>query len=63
MSNAEALAAATSVAAEACGLGDRKGAAQAGKDADLLAVGGDPTRDLAALLDVRAVFRAGRRAS
>jgi imidazolonepropionase-like amidohydrolase len=63
MSNAEALAAATSVAAEACGLGDRKGAAQAGKDADLLAVGGDPMRDLAALLDVRAVFRAGRRAS
>jgi imidazolonepropionase-like amidohydrolase len=63
LSNAEALRAATSVAAEALGVGERKGALQKGKDADLLAVGGDPTIDLAALLDVRAVFRAGRRVS
>jgi imidazolonepropionase-like amidohydrolase len=61
LTNAEALSAATSVAAEACGLGDRKGAVQVGKDADLLAVAGDPTTDITALLDVRAVFRAGRR--
>jgi imidazolonepropionase-like amidohydrolase len=61
LSNAEALAAATSVAAEVCRVGDRKGALRVGLDADLLAVGGDPLRDLAALLDVRAVFRAGRR--
>jgi imidazolonepropionase-like amidohydrolase len=61
MTNAQALSAATSLPAEACGLADRKGAVQAGKDADLLAVGGDPTVDLAALLDVRAVFRSGRR--
>lgn len=61
LSNAEALAAATSVAAHVCGVGDRKGALQAGKDADLLAVGGDPLRDLAALHDVRAVFRNGVR--
>jgi imidazolonepropionase-like amidohydrolase len=59
LSNAEALAAATSVAAEVCGMGDRKGTLQAGKEADLLAVGGDPLGDPAALLDVRAVFRRG----
>jgi imidazolonepropionase-like amidohydrolase len=61
LTNAEALAAATSVAADACGVADRKGAIQVGKDADFLAVGGDPTLDIAALLDVRAVFRAGQR--
>jgi imidazolonepropionase-like amidohydrolase len=61
LTNAEALSAATSVAAEACGLADRKGALHVGKDADLLAVGGDPTVDLGGLFDVRAVFRAGRR--
>jgi len=61
MSNNEALAAATSVAAAVCGVGERKGALQAGKDADLLAVGGNPLADIRALLDVRAVFRHGMR--
>jgi imidazolonepropionase-like amidohydrolase len=61
LSNVEALAAATSVGAEACGVGDRKGSVKPGKDADLFAVSGDPTRDLGALLDVTAVFRAGQR--
>jgi imidazolonepropionase-like amidohydrolase len=61
LSNAEALSAATSVAAVACGVGDRKGTVQVGKDADLVAVGGDPTLDLNALRDVRAVFRGGQR--
>jgi imidazolonepropionase-like amidohydrolase len=61
LTNVEALAAATSVGAEACGVADRKGSVKPGKDADLLAVSGDPTRDLAALLEVAAVFRAGQR--
>jgi len=61
LTNAEALRAATSVAAEACAVADRKGTLTAGKDADILAVGGDPLADLGALLDVRAVFRAGQR--
>jgi len=61
LTHAEALAAAMSVGAEACGVGDRKGAIKAGKDADFFAVQGDPTRDLGALLNVTAVYRAGRR--
>ena len=60
-SNTEALAAVTRTAAEACGLGARKGRLAPGYDADLLAVTGDPTADLRALLQVRAVIRAGRR--
>ena len=59
--HAGAIAAATSVAADACGLGGRKGRIAPGHDADLLAVHGNPLQDLAALLDVRAVFRAGQR--
>lgn len=58
---ADALAAATSRAAAACGLSGRKGRIQPGADADFLAVAGDPGRDLAALRSVRAVFRAGVR--
>jgi imidazolonepropionase-like amidohydrolase len=58
-SNPEALAAATGWAAAGCGLGGRKGRLLPGFDADLLAVAGDPVQQLGALLDVRAVFRAG----
>jgi imidazolonepropionase-like amidohydrolase len=60
MSNVEALRAVTSVAAQACGVGDRKGAIAAGMDADLLAVEGNVVEDLAKIHDVVAVFRAGR---
>jgi imidazolonepropionase-like amidohydrolase len=49
------------VAADACGLTGRKGRLLPGHDADVLAVEGDPTVRPSALLDVRAVFRAGRR--
>jgi imidazolonepropionase-like amidohydrolase len=56
-----ALRAVTADAAAACGLGASKGRVAPGYDADLLAVAGDPTTDITALRDVRAVFRAGRR--
>jgi imidazolonepropionase-like amidohydrolase len=59
LSNAEALTAATSVAAEACGVADRVGTIDIGKTADLLAVQGDPLRDISAIHNVRAVFRRG----
>lgn len=61
LSPVEALRAATSAAAAACGLEGRKGVLAPGADADVVAVGGDPLADLAALHDVRAVFRAGAR--
>lgn len=49
MAAADALASATSVAARACGLGDRKGRVRTGYDADLVVVDGDPFTDMAAL--------------
>jgi len=61
LTNAEALRTATSVAAEVCGIADRKGRIAAGLDADILAVGGNVLLDLDALDDVRAVYRAGMR--
>ncbi|MEU8918658.1 amidohydrolase family protein [Streptomyces nigrescens] len=60
LTNAEALASATSLAAEACGLADRKGRIAVGYDADLIAVPGNPLHHLDTLLDIRAVIRAGR---
>jgi imidazolonepropionase-like amidohydrolase len=60
LTNAEALASATTVAAEACGVADRKGRIAAGFDADLVAVVGNPLHHLEALLDVQAVIRMGR---
>ncbi len=60
-STVEALRTVTSLAAQACGVGERKGRIAPGFDADLLAVDGDPLTDLAALHAVSAVFRAGAR--
>lgn len=57
----EALAIATSLAAEACNVSDRKGQIKADMDADLLAVTGNPIDDLNRLRDIRAVYRAGIR--
>jgi imidazolonepropionase-like amidohydrolase len=55
------LTSVTRLAAESCGVGHRKGRIAPGFDADLLAVHGDPTADLAALTQVAGVFRAGTR--
>ncbi|MFJ8295389.1 amidohydrolase family protein [Streptomyces sp. NPDC094447] len=55
----EALRAATSTAAEACGLA-RKGRVAPGFDADLLVVTGDPLRDITTITAVVAVYRGGR---
>jgi imidazolonepropionase-like amidohydrolase len=44
-----------------CRIQDDTGTLEAGKCADLIAVGGDPTRDMAALHDVRLVVRQGLR--
>jgi imidazolonepropionase-like amidohydrolase len=57
---AAALTSATSVAAEVCGVAQRKGRLRAGLDADLLVVNGDPVRDIGALRRVAAVLAGGR---
>ena len=59
MSNAQALRANTSVAADVCGLGDRKGTIEVGKDADIIAVSGNPLDDITCLQGILAVIVAG----
>jgi len=59
MSNAEAIAAGTSGAAESIGLGDVAGRLEPGRPADVLAVAGDPVADLKALWDIRDVYQNG----
>jgi imidazolonepropionase-like amidohydrolase len=59
MSPAEALWAMTSRAAQACGLGHRKGRIAVGFDADILAIDGNPLEDLAAIRRLRAVYASG----
>jgi imidazolonepropionase-like amidohydrolase len=60
MTPADALASATSIAAEVCGLGHRKGSVQPGHDADLLVIDGDPLTDIAALTRVDTVILNGQ---
>ncbi len=55
----DAIVSATSAAANALGLGGRTGAIATGLDADIIAVSGDPLRDITALQHVRFVMRAG----
>ncbi|MFD9962067.1 amidohydrolase family protein [Amycolatopsis sp. NPDC058986] len=61
ISPVEVLATVTGLAADSCGVGDRKGRVRAGSDADFVAVSGDPGEDLGALRSVVAVYRAGQR--
>lgn len=59
-SAAAGAASATSLAADACGIGDRKGRLLAGFDADILVVDGDLRTDIQCLEAVRAVVLGGR---
>lgn len=61
LDSATALRLATSTAAEACGVGRRKGRLAPGFDADIVAVEGNPLLDLTALQRVNAVFARGVR--
>jgi imidazolonepropionase-like amidohydrolase len=55
-----AIVSATSLSAAALGLGDRIGAVAPGMEADLIAVDGDPLRDVTALQRVVFVMKGGR---
>ncbi|MDP8922917.1 MAG: amidohydrolase family protein [Chloroflexota bacterium] len=59
MTPARALVAATRSAAEALRLEKVVGTLEPGRYADLIAVGGDPTRDIHALYDLRLVVKGG----
>jgi len=56
----QAIQAATMVAAQVLGLADQIGSVEAGKQADLILVEGDPLADVRALRRLRAVIQAGR---
>jgi imidazolonepropionase-like amidohydrolase len=56
----DAITSATSLASESLGLGDRVGTIAAGYEADLIAVDGDPLRDINALSHVVFVMKSGR---
>ena len=59
MTNAQALTATTAVAAEICGIADTTGTLEPGKDADFVAVRGNPLENINAIHDVAAVFVKG----
>jgi len=60
MSNAQALEAATRIAAQACGVAPLVGTLEPGKEADLLVVRGNPLEDIEALARVAAVYSGGK---
>jgi imidazolonepropionase-like amidohydrolase len=61
VSTADVVASATTIAAAACGLTDRKGRLAPGLDADLLLLDGNPLADITTLRNVEAVYLRGRR--
>jgi imidazolonepropionase-like amidohydrolase len=56
----DAIVDSTSTNAEALGLGDQVGAIVPGMEADIIAVAGDPVKDINALRDVRFVMKGGK---
>jgi imidazolonepropionase-like amidohydrolase len=61
MSTMQALQASTRTAAEACGILDKAGTLEAGKEADVLVVEANPLDNIRNLREVVAVFKAGVR--
>jgi imidazolonepropionase-like amidohydrolase len=55
-----AVVSGTSLSAESLGMGERIGSIAEGMDADLIAVAGDPAKDITALRRVAFVMRAGK---
>jgi imidazolonepropionase-like amidohydrolase len=60
MTNMQALSAATGIAASTLGIDGHVGTLEAGLDADVLVVAGDPLQDLSVLRDVQLVLQGGQ---
>jgi len=60
MSPSQAIQAATTVAAEMMGWQDRIGSIEKGKFADIIAVSGDPLKDITELERVKFVMKGGQ---
>ena len=56
----QAIKAATSMSAEACGVADKLGTVEVGKIADLIVVGADPLEDITNLRKLQMVFQDGK---
>ena len=61
LSYGDAIVAGTAGAADSIGVGGMSGRLMPGRQADMLVVRGDPTREITALWDVLDVYQAGRR--
>jgi imidazolonepropionase-like amidohydrolase len=61
MASLDVLRAVTSLAAQACRLGSRKGRIATGYDADMVVLRSNPLRGVGALREIAAVYRSGRR--
>jgi len=59
MAPMQAIRTGTSVAAELLGWSETAGTVEAGKWADLVAVGGDPLKDITELQNVKFVMKSG----
>jgi imidazolonepropionase-like amidohydrolase len=59
MTNMQAIQSGTSIASEALGIANIVGTIQTGKEADIIAVDGDPLEDISVLWDVAMVMKAG----
>lgn len=59
MTNMQAIQSGTSLAAEALGIADVVGTIQTGKEADIMAVDGDPAEDISVLWNTAMVMKAG----
>ena len=61
MMEMKALAAATKIAADLCGVGDRLGTVEVGKLADLIAVSANPLEDISNIWNLKLVLKGGTR--
>ena len=59
MTNMQAIQSGTSLAAEALGISHIVGTIQPGREADIVAVDGDPLEDISALWNIAMVMKAG----